>query len=440
VFFFSLYRFFVLFLSPLSLLLCFFVSSTKEKWRESFFYKLGFLKESFKKKIEEAKKLDKKIIWVHAVSFGEVKTLEGLFREIEKLKTKKGVELVLSTCTKAGFKLANKRLPNQAFYFPYDHYFLVRKLLDFIRPDLILITESEFWPEFIVQSSHEKKIPVFLINARLSNNSYKFWSFFASFGSFVFSKLEIFAQTRESEKRFRFFKPKELYLTGNLKLESSISSKISEDKSEKIREKIIDKLRIDQNTKIIIAGSTHFKEEEIILKAFPKNKNSLLILAPRHLERVPQIQNLCKKLRFRYQLKSSLDNRNYPGFQESKSNVNTVLILDTMGDLSSFYGICDLALLGGTWIPLGGHNPLEAGVYGVKVITGRHIFKIQELFNLLKEFGLISQAQDIESLSVLIKTELANKNQKKKKIKILKKLSEQANTAQKIMKRIQIYI
>lgn len=310
--------------------------------------------------------LGEKVIMFHAVSVGEVLSLEKL---IKKTKEKfSDYKIVLTTGTKTGQDLANKKYTNITdfiTYFPFDIPIAVNNFLSKINPSIVLIAETELWPEFAIQCKR-KDIPLIIINGRISDKSYgsyKKLKFF--FAPILRLYTKIFTQSSIDNERFISIgtNPKDTEVMKNLKFDvEKIQSDIDLKKG---------------NNKILIAGSTHSGENEIIISAYNNLKkihnNLKLIIAPRHLERVNEINKILKNYNFNVGFRSNNDT-----FLD-----NDIIILDTLGELKKTYAICDIAFIGGSFNSTGGHNPLEATIYNVPTITGPSIKNFRDIYSLL---------------------------------------------------------
>lgn len=362
--------------APLIILVCL----LNPKWREGLWQKYGFVPKT---------KLIKQGIWLHAVSFGEVKTIEPLVRALQSNLPK--TPIYLSTGTRTGQDLAQKLFENVfVFYCPFDFYFAVKQWLNFLQPKMLLIAETEIWPELLIQA-YKAKAKIFLINARLTDKSIKKYKFVKPIIQKALASFnKILAQTEDDQKRFLQIgaEEKQLKVLGNLKFASM--QKISNQSQQDLKAQ----LNLQNQTFVLIAGSTHSPEEEIICQIFQKllqyfpQKDLRLILAPRHLERLSEIENILKKENLIYQKKSNLKN-----FEPQQ-----ILLLDTMGELTSLYSVCNLAFLGGTWAKIGGHNPLEPAAYGLPIFVGPYTYKISELVEQLIEAKLLQQIENHDLL------------------------------------------
>ena len=353
-----LYNFFLFLISPFLLIYLF----HKKGWKE----RIGFVKPH-----------EKKCIWIHAVSVGEVGAAEPLIKVLNERLPK--FPICLSTITSTGREVAKKTLKdfvNYIFYFPLDFPFFVINAISNLKPRFIILMETEIWPNLLYFSSLFH-IPVILANGRLSPSSlknYKRFSFLLKPLSSFFSS--VLLQTEKDKEGFLSlgFPEKVLKVIGNTKFDryfssSSISTHLPSP--------------VPKNSyPIVCAGSTHSKEEEIVIGTFKKIKNaypnSKLILAPRHPERVKEIEKIIPDS-LSYILRTKMASLYW---QES------ILILDTVGELKDFYSLSDLAIIGGTFVPVGGHNPLEPLSFGVPVIHGPYTFNFSEIFSLIEGNGV----------------------------------------------------
>lgn len=339
-------------------------------WRE----KLGFLK---------SPDLGEKVIMLHGVSVGEIIALENLTKKIKE--TFPDYKIVITTGTKTGQDIAHKKYAEIAdfiTYFPFDIPFAVNSFLNKVRPSVVLIAETELWPNFAYYCK-KKNIPLFVINGRISDstfNAYKRLKFF--FKHILSNYTGLFTQSIEDRDKLIAIgaNPQTTEFMGNLKFDiKKLDVSIDIGKGE---------------NKLIIAGSTHKGEDEIVLEAFKnvkqKVRNPKLLLASRHLERIPDIVELVKSTGLSYGFRSKGDT-----FAEKD-----IILLDTMGELGKMYAICDFAFIGGSFNKTGGHNPLEAAVYNKPVITGPCIHNFKDIYGILTHTNagkLVKTPQELES-------------------------------------------
>lgn len=322
-------------------------------WRE----KLGFF---------TPPNLGEKIIMYHGVSVGEVIALENL---IKKTKSEfPDYKIVVTTGTKTGQEIAKKKFSDTAdfiTYFPFDIPYCVDSFLKKIHPNVVLIAETELWPVFTMLCK-SRNIKLYCINGRMSDSTYHLYKIFKHFFKLVLTKYtKILTQSEiDRNKLISVGAPEEITsVMKNLKFDVK---------------KADTKIDLAQDGfKVIIAGSTHKGEDEIILDIFKekhaKYPDTKLLLAPRHTTRMPQIIELLNKGGFNYGFRSKNDN-----FKEKD-----IILLDTMGELGKMYSICSFAFIGGSFNKTGGHNPLEATVYGKPTITGPSIHNFRDIYWLL---------------------------------------------------------
>lgn len=314
----------------------------------------------------DAPDLGDKVIMFHGVSVGEVIALENLIKKTKE--TFPNYKIVVTTGTKTGQEIAHKKYDNIAnfiTYFPFDITFCVEKFLNKINPSVVLIAETELWPTFAAYC-HNKNIPLFVINGRISDATFKSYRFLKGFFKELFKNYtEILTQSEEDKNKF-------------------IQIGAPESKTQVMKNLKFDVKRINADieigkgsNRIIIAGSTHKGEDEIVLTAFTKLKKDFpdikLLIAPRHLTRLNEVKSLTEKNGLKFGQRSNNDT-----FEN-----NEIIILDTMGELSKMYQICDFAFIGGSFNKTGGHNPLEAIVYDKPAISGPSIHNFRDIYWIL---------------------------------------------------------
>ncbi len=303
------------------------------------------------------------IIMLHGVSVGEVIALENLAKQLKKTFPHK--KLVVTTGTKTGQEIAQKKYAEIAdfiTYFPYDIPFCVNKFLDTIKPSIVLIAETEIWPYF-AYACNERSIPIFIINGRISDSTFKSYEKVKFFFKKVFENFTaIYTQSEDDRKKYIEIGASEnkVEVMGNLKFD--------------VKRKDADIQMGQQGYRVIIAGSTHSGEDEIVLKTFKelkeKHSDIKLLLAPRHPKRIPDVESLAKRMGFNYGLRS----------RDDKFNEYDLILLDTLGELGKMYSICEFAFIGGSFNKTGGHNPLEATVYDKPTITGPSIHNFKDIY------------------------------------------------------------
>ncbi len=335
--------------------------------------KLGFFKHTLSKTSQSSFKHK---IWIHAVSVGEVIALTKL---IKKLAQK--YEIILSTITDTGQKVALQKFSRyeiKIIYLPFDTPCAIKRTLKFFNPKAVILTETELWPNLIFFTS--KKIPLILINGRLSEGSFKGYSKIKFFIKPLLKKFSLICAQEEIYKK-RFIKlganKKKLYITGNMKFDIELKNIAF------TWENFIPR-------PIILAGSTHKPEEELILNAFLNlSINGTLILAPRHPERFEEVETLIKT-----KIADSNEKFFFYKLTEIPSTLSTeasacIVLVDKIGILGSLYRICDIAVIGGSFIPHGGQNPLEPAYWKKPIICGPYMHNFPFIQEFLKEGACI---------------------------------------------------
>lgn len=348
-------------------------------WKE----KLGFFKNP---------ELGDKVIMYHGVSVGEVIALENLIK-----KTKEefpDYKIVVTTGTKTGQEIAIKKFSEVAdfiTYFPFDIPYCVDSFLKKINPAVVLIAETELWPVFSFFCKNNC-IKLYCINGRMSDSTYSLYRMFKHFFKMVLSKYtKILTQSDiDRNKLVSIGAPEDkTFVMKNLKFDVK--------KSE-------DTFDIGQaGYRVIIAGSTHKGEDEIVLSVFKeklsKYSDIKLLLAPRHTSRLPKIIELLDSMNLNYGFRSKNDSF------KSKD----IILLDTMGELSKMYSLCEFAFIGGSFNKTGGHNPLEATVYGKPAITGPSIHNFRDIYWLLSRTNAGKIVKTPKELSEYVERLLADK-------------------------------
>lgn len=371
---------------------------------------------------------DKHIIWIHAVSVGEVIASKPLISLINRELP--DYEIVLSTVTKTGREMAEKlkEKPSHIFYFPFDFPFVVKRVLRKIRPSLIVLTETELWPNLLRYSEHFS-IPVVLTNGTISSSSFTRYKKIRPLFKQILSKILFFCvQTQEDKDRLVHLEvaPEKIMVTGNTKFDLSFLN---------LDKEPLANWNIEGKSPVIVAGSTHAGEEEFLLESFrgidEKFPEALLILAPRHPERVSEVENLIKE-------------KGYSCVRRTKMNSSIlkekIILVDTIGELSKIYLAADIVFVGGSLVPIGGHNLLEPAFLSKPIITGPYTFKQNEMLELLKEgngviqvksgnhlketlLGLLSSPKEKEKLGENAKKiVLANQGATRKNLEVIEKV------------------
>lgn len=312
---------------------------------------------------------------IHSASVGETIAAAPLIRQIKK--TYPDLPIIVTTMTVTGSHQVKKSFQNFVFhvYVPYDLPDVVQRFFNKTKPKMLIIMETELWPN-LLHYAHEKKIPVLLANARLSEKSTRGYAKIKNFTARMLQNItKIAAQSQSDAKRFtKLGAPQDrITISGNIKFDINLSGS-SQEAGMLLRQ------QFGANRQVWIAASTHEGEEEIILAAFKQIKNQmpdcLLILVPRHPERFTPVANLCKQLGFKIVLRSS---------NELSDATTDIFLGDTMGELIKFYAASDIVFVGGSLVPIGGHNLLEPAILNLPIISGPYVFNFTEIARLLTE-------------------------------------------------------
>jgi len=310
-------------------------------------------------------------VWIHAASVGEVNAVKTLLNELLNKYTH--TDFVLTTMTRTGQEAARKISPKLTTAFlPFDVDFIMKRLYKRINPSLIILVETEFWPNMLIIAK-KKKIPVLLVNGRISDRSYPKYKFLRFFWKPVWQAIKsVNAQSEKDAERFKYLKFNNVVNVHNLKF--CIAQK------QYNKDKLRLELGYSSHDFVLVWGSSRPKEEKLLLKALPKlkqsNPNLKIIIVPRHLHRIPEIKELLKEFDFRL-------------YSELK-DVPEILLVDEMGILNTFYAMSDLAIVGGSFFNYGGHNPLEPAFYGTPTIIGNHFYSCRDSVDrLLENNGII---------------------------------------------------
>jgi len=318
------------------------------------------------------------IFWVHAVSVGEVLAVSGLVAQLRERHPR--ARVVVSTVTDTGQKLARQRFgAENVFYFPLDFAFAVRPYLQALRPRLVVIAETEFWPNFL-RLAREGGARVAVVNARISDRSFPGYRRLRRWLARVLQNVDLLlAQTdQDRERLLAIGAPAErTRVAGNLKFDAP------QPQPPAIVQQLQSAIALAEASPVIVAGSTMEGEEPLLLRAFETvlalHPRAVMILAPRHPERFNHVASMISDLGIRFWRRSE--------WQPSRSIAGRVFLLDTIGELASLYALATVAFVGGSLVERGGHNILEAAQYGVPVLVGPHTENFRDIVNLFLQAG-----------------------------------------------------
>jgi 3-deoxy-D-manno-octulosonic-acid transferase len=350
-------------------------------------------------------KTNHRVIWVHTVSVGE---FIGALPLIRYYQQNPSLQLVITTTTPTGSERVRAVLGDSVFhvYLPYDLPDAIARFLRHVKPSLLLIMETELWPNIIV-ACKQKNIPTLLINGRLSKKSALGYQKFSGITKPMLKDLTLaLIQNRADAARFNALglSAEKLLVTGNIKFDLQLSDELRE-KAKQL------KLQWNQSGEkiIFIAASTHQGEDDIILDVFSNVKKVfnklLLVIVPRHPERFASVAALCESRGFTVSRRSS-------GLVDKDAEV---IVGDTMGELLLFYGASDIAFVGGSLVPNGGHNFIEPAVWQLPILSGTHVFNFSEVAHLLQEAGALALANSSAELSDQLRLLVLNEAERAKR-------------------------
>lgn len=328
---------------------------------------------------------DRRTIWVHAVSVGEVMAARRLVALLGEIDPKTPV--VVSTTTRTGHQVARELFEagwrsgdsaavSRVFYFPLDFRWIVRRYLRALRPEILVLMESELWPRILVET-HREGIPVVVVNGRISDRSLpRYRALRMLWRPFLRRLSSVQAQTEQDRLRFiEIGVAADIVETaGNLKYDVRSSGESTV--TERLRE------HLPAGSKVVVAGSTLEGEEGYLLDAFrellAENPELILVLAPRHPERFAEVEKHIQQMQFACVRRSTWK-------QPGGLVPGTVFLLDSMGELASVYSLANVAFVGGSLVPAGGHNLLEAAQFSVPILTGPFTGNFSEMVATLLE-------------------------------------------------------
>ena len=332
------------------------------------------------------------VIWFHSCSVGETLSLEPLTRALRRRLP--NARFIFSTVTQTGHEIAVRSFgAENVFYFPIDFAFVIRRVLNFVRPSMIVIIDTEIWPN-LLRHARSRGIPVALANGRISPGSFRYYRLARPALRCVFQNYAaLMMQSEEDAKRIAAIgaPPGIVSIPGNMKFDRGF---IQKDSRDELRRDLSEKfLRInDANpTPLIVAGSTHPGEESILLEVLrelrrePGLANTRILLAPRHPERFNEAAAAAETAGFTVRRRSRPDEENAP-----------VLLLDTLGELAEAYYFADIVFVGGTLIRRGGHSILEPAAFSKAIVIGPSMYNFRAIRDEFIARGALRQITALE--------------------------------------------
>ena len=336
------------------------------------------------------RKFNKKLVWFHASSIGEFKSVIPIIEKLNKKKDK--LDFLITTTTLSSSNIAKVELKKfrnvQHRFFPLDVSFLIDSFLKLWKPDKIFLVDSEIWPNLILNAK-KRKIPIALINARLTAKTFNRWIIFPKTAKKIFNSFELcLSSNLETKKFLEKLYARNIYFKGNIKLIDKINFNNIKNKNDKILLK----------KRFWFAASTHEKEEIICLKAHlkikEKYKDILTIIAPRHIERVKDIKSLSQKFNFNSQILNK---------GEFILKRKEIIIINSFGILQEYFKFSKSVFMGKSLIKKlkndSGQNPIDAAKLKCKIYHGPYVYNFKEIYEILKKNNISKQIKNYKELS-----------------------------------------
>jgi 3-deoxy-D-manno-octulosonic-acid transferase len=346
------------------------------RFREGFLQRVGFYPREAWERLRGSRP-----IWMHAVSVGEVLSAGNLAEQLKKKFPER--KILLSTFTSTGSEIARQSAlaVDGVVYLPLDHPWIVRRALNRFDPSILIFLETEIWPN-LLRAAHRKGIPALLLSGRISRRAFYRYSLFRPFFSRVVRQFTVVGMQSEHDAQRMIglgADAERIQITGSLK--HSPGRDAASYGAEDVREGV--RFESDEERQILVVGSTHRGEEEIILDVFLFLKVSfpalMMVLAPRHPERFDEVERLLRKSALRYQKKSQMNGR--------VESATDVLFLDTLGDLRAFYAVASVAFVGGSLVDAGGHNIIEPAQFRKPILFGPYMTNFADIAAKIKQRG-----------------------------------------------------
>lgn len=332
-------------------------------------------------------------IWIHAVSVGEVNAVRPL---VEALAGQEEIRLYVSTVTATGRQVARERFrpPIQVIDFPADLGFACRRFIRYLKPNLILLAETELWPNFLIEAE-AAAVPVLLVNGRISDRSFRRYRRLAwLFGPLIQRLTHACVQSRQDKERLLTLglPPERVNWVGNLKFDCTIEP---DPAIEPLLGLVRRKLKSGAQPSLWICGSTKPGEEEQLVRVYLNLRVEFpeltMVLAPRHPHRAVEVLELVSRQGLPAELRSRLA---HPGVADRLA----VVVLDTVGELSRLYEVADLVFVGGSLVPEGGQNLIEPAYFGKPILVGPDMSNFREVTDAFREAYAVLQVKDAAEL------------------------------------------
>ena len=326
------------------------------------------------------------VVWIHAVSLGEVTAIVPLLRAMKEENPHQTI--LVSTVTETGREMVLKRLSGIAThcYAPLDFWWAVNRYVRVLKPRLFLLVESEIWPNLLTCLA-QHQVPVCLVNGRISSRSFSRYRLVKRLMKRIWLLLDMaLMQTAQDAERIKDLgaNAKVVHVTGNMKFDQLFDHQKSFDSTQTIRTS----LGISATELVIVAGSTHPNEEEQLLDAYQSlchsHMNVVLVMAPRHVERAPELETVIARYGLSCVRRSQMSDKNISSAQYHSPRV---IVLDSRGELPYVYRLGFVGFVGGTLVPVGGHNLLEPAQWGRPVIFGPYVDHCRDIAHQFLQAG-----------------------------------------------------
>lgn len=356
----------------------------KGRYREGFMERLGFLP------AEVSRWRTEDVIWIHAASVGETAAAASLVTELKERYP--DYKILFSTMTDTGRDLAHKSIDEaeEIIYFPLDFPWIVNKVLDQIRPELVIMIETELWPNFL-KAAKKFDCKTMVASGRISDGSLKSYKYFKSLLKKVLANIDILSMQSEqdADRILELGAVKErVYNNGNIKFDQEYG-----ESGAKLESKLYDRFKLSPEQPVVVMGSTHDDEEQQLISVYQRLKDNfpelVMILAPRYIKRKEEITELYSQAGIDLVCRTEIEQR----------TDEPVILLDTIGELAQVYSIADLVFVGGSLIKRGGHNILEPAAHGKLVFFGPHMFNFKDNTRMVLEHGVGIQVGDADELA-----------------------------------------
>lgn len=367
---------------------------------------LRFKEKIFSSNFNVKRQANSKLVWFHAASMGELKSILPLIEELNK--NNNDLEFLITTVTLSSSNLAKDELRKfkNAYhrFFPIDVEFLIKKFLLLWKPSAILLVDSEIWPNLIL-SAKKNKIPLAIVNARITAKTFKKWMMIPGTAKKIFKSFDLcLTSNLETKNYLSQLKVQNIFYNGNIKL----ANKINENETGNINENFL------KNNKFWLAASTHDNEEKFCLHTHLKLKKKLenikTIIAPRHIERVYKIENLCKNFKLTVQIL---------GKNETIQKNREIIIINSYGILPSFFKYSKSVFIGKSTLKKleqsGGQSPIDAAKLGCKIYHGPYIYNFKDVYEILNQNKISIKIENSTELAQNLVLDFKNIDKKNEK-------------------------